>query len=614
MAMAPAQQQTLQQQLNDLAGSSDAGLDAQALSWASGYLAGLAVARVGLDMALLPATAPAASPQATLNIWYGSETGNGRGVAERLARAAEAAGHMVTLAATDDIQPRSISKLSHLLLVVSTHGEGEPPETAAALHQYLLSERAPQLPQLAYAVFALGDSSYPDFCQTGRELDQRLAELGASRLLQRVDVDVDFAPAEESWREQVLVSVADLLPDAAQAATPTPAPSAVCGAAAVHLQLVTGNAPESAHDRNNPWLAEVLESAPLTVAPSTAVVKHVALDAAALSYQPGDAVGIWPQHDERLVDEILQLTGLDGAAVVAHRDHSLPLSQWLRERLELTQLTRPFLQAWAECGEFAELSGLLDDREALTAWQSSRQVVDVLRDYPGDVSADELVGMLRGLTPRLYSIASSPLLFEDELHLTVKQVGGLNGEQRLRAGVASWQLAQQLAPGDSVPVYIESNPRFRLPQDSARDIIMVGPGTGVAPFRAFVQQRHALQASGRNWLFFGARHRRTDFLYQLEWQRFQRQGALHELSVAFSRDHSERIYVQQRLLEQGREVFDWLENGAHFYVCGDGQRMAKDVHQALLQIIARHGGLSNEQAAAYLQQMQSDQRYQKDVY
>lgn len=606
MAMAPAQQQTLQQQLNDLAGSSDAGLDAQALSWASGYLAGLAAARAGLDIARAPATAPVASQQATLTIWYGSETGNGRGVAERLAGAAEAAGHVVTLAATDDIQPRSISKLSHLLLVVSTHGEGEPPETAAALHQYLLSERAPQLPQLAYAVFALGDSSYPDFCQTGRELDQRLAELGASRLLQRVEVDVDFAPAEESWRERVLVSVADLLPDAARAAPISAAP--------VHLQLVAGNAPESAHDRNNPWLAEVLESAPLTVAPSTAVVKHVALDAAALSYQPGDAVGIWPQHDQRLVDEILQLTGLDGAAVVAHRDQSLPLAQWLCERLELTQLTRPFLQAWAERGEFAELSGLLDDREALTAWQSSRQVVDVLRDYPRDVSADELVGMLRGLTPRLYSIASSPLLFEDELHLTVKQVGGLNREQRLRAGVASWQLAQQLAPGDSVPVYIEPNPRFRLPQDTARDIIMIGPGTGVAPFRAFVQQRQVLQASGRNWLFFGARHRRTDFLYQLEWQRLQRQGALHELSVAFSRDQSERIYVQQRLLEQGRAVFEWLENGAHFYVCGDGQRMAKDVHQALLQIIARHGGLSSERAAAYLQQMQSDQRYQKDVY
>jgi len=613
MALAPAQQQTLQQQLNDLAGSSDAGLDAQALSWASGYLAGLAAARAGLDIARSPATAPAASPQATLTIWYGSETGNGRGVAERLARAAEAAGHVVALAGTDDIQPRSISKLSHLLLVVSTHGEGEPPETAAALHQYLLSARAVQLQQLQYAVFALGDSSYPDFCQTGRELDQRLAELGATRLLQRVDVDVDFAPQEESWREQVLASVSELLPqdDRPVAAH---AGSDAATAAPVHLQLVAGNTPCNQHDRSNPCQVEVLEAAALTVPPTDAVVKHVALDAAALSYQPGDAVGIWPQHDERLIDEILQLTRLDGDGLVTHRDSDMPLSQCLRERLELTQLTRPFLQAWAERGEFAELSGLLDDREALAAWQRSRQVVDVLRDYPQDVSADELVGMLRGLTPRLYSIASSPLQFEDEVHLTVKQVGGFNGEQRLRAGVASWQLAQQLAPGDSVPVYIEPNPRFRLPQDSARDIIMIGPGTGVAPFRAFLQQRQALQASGRNWLFFGARHRRTDFLYQLEWQRFLRQGALQELSVAFSRDQSERIYVQQRLLERGREVFDWLQNGAHLYVCGDGQRMAKDVHQALSMVIAEHGGMSSEQAAAYLQQMQSDQRYQKDVY
>jgi len=614
MTLAPAQQQSLQQQLNDLAGASDAGLDAHALSWASGYLAGLAAARSSALPAPDPATADTAQQtQPTLTIWYGSETGNGRGVAERLARAAEMAGHRVTLASTADIQPRAISKLSHLLLVVSTHGEGDPPEEAAALHTFLLSERAPRLENLQFAVFALGDSSYPDFCQTGKELDCRLAELGGSRLLDRVDVDVDFEPDEEAWRELALQTVAELLRRDDQAT-----PSTVPG---VHLQLVSADAAASSHDRRNPFHAEVLESAPLTVAPSAAVVKHIALalDDSGMRYEPGDALGIWAQHDPRLVDEILQLTALDGDATVTHKQTTLTLSQWLRERLELTQLTQPFLQAWAERGGITELQALLADRDALAQWVSSRQVADVLQAYPQAVSADELVGMLRGLTPRLYSIASSQLLCEDEVHLTVKQVGGINGDDQLRAGVASWCLSQQFAPGDRLPVYVEANPRFRLPEDHARDIIMIGPGTGVAPFRAFVQQRQALQAhvqngEGRNWLFFGARHRRTDFLYQLDWQRFLRQGALHELSVAFSRDQAERIYVQQRLLERGGDVFDWLENGAHFYVCGDGQRMAKDVQQALLQIIAEHGGMSLEQAQAYLRRLQSEQRYQQDVY
>jgi len=610
MALAPAQQQHLQQQLNDLVGTAETGLDAHALSWASGYLAGLAVAR-GADMTPSQAAQaqPATQTQSTLTIWYGSETGNGRGVAERLARAAEAAGHVVALSSTADIQPRSISKLSHLLLVVSTHGEGDPPEEAAALHKHLLSERAPNLGELQFAVFALGDSSYPDFCQTGRELDLRLVELGAQRLLDRVDVDVDYAADEDNWREQVLETVADLLQDDAQAAAP------------VHLQLVTDTAETSRYDRRQPYQAEVVESAPLTVAPSDAVVRHVALalDDDGLSYQPGDSVGIWPQHDQRLVDEILQLTSLDGDSEVVHKQTSLTLAQWLRERLELTQLTRPFLQAWAERGEIKQLQELLADRDALAQWVATRQVADVLQEYPQDVSADELVGMLRGLSPRLYSIASSPLKFDDEVHLTVKQVGGSNNHDQLRAGVASWHLAQQLEVGDRVPIYIQANPRFRLPDDPARDIIMIGPGTGVAPFRAFVQQRQAQQAhdhegTGRNWLFFGARHRRSDFLYQLEWQRWQREGALHELSVAFSRDQAERIYVQHRLQQRGREVYDWLENGAHFYICGDGQRMARDVQQALLQVIAEHGGMNLEQADTYLQQMQSEQRYQKDVY
>jgi len=592
MAADPASIARLEHQLQEW--SRD--LDGAQLTWASGYLAGLAAARG--DAA--PAAGGATRPR--IAIWYGSETGNGRGVAERLAREAESAGYDVELASAADIQPRAIAKLETLLLVMSTHGEGDPPEDAEALHRFVMSARAPRLERLKFAVFALGDSSYPDFCQTGREFDARLAELGAQRLLDRVDVDVDFEPAEDAWRRSVLETLEqEIRPEA-------PGPK---------LQLVRGKgATPSAPDRRNPFDAEVLEVAPLTVAPSTSAVHHVELlvEDSQMSWQPGDSLGLWPRHDTRLVDEIIATTGIDGDAEVTRQDRSLPARAWLETRLELTQLTRPFVERWAGISDDARLRDLLDDRERFDEWVRTRQVIDVLHDAPARVDAETLIGALRGIGPRLYSIASSPVVDEDAIHLTVKRIGGLDAQGRLRAGVASWGLTGQVAPGDRVPVYVEANPRFRLPEDPDTPILMIGPGTGVAPFRAFVQHRQAVGANGANWLVFGNRHRRYDFLYQLEWQRFRREGALHRLSVAFSRDQADRIYVQHRLREQGRDVYDWLERGAHVYICGDGQAMAADVHTALASIIAEHGARSPEQAEEYLDAMKQAKRYQKDVY
>lgn len=595
----------LEQQL----GQWSQGLNEAQLNWASGYLAGLAAAR-GPNPA---AASQAAQPQtaATVTIWYGSETGNGRGVAERLASEAEGRGLAVELASTADIQPRSITKVGTLLLVMSTHGEGDPPEDAEALHKFIMSDRAPKLDDLKFAVFALGDSSYPDFCQTGRDLDARIAELGASRILDRIDVDVDFEAGEDAWRTRILEKLEEELP-----ATGT------ASAAAPHLQLIRGSpAVPAAFDRRNPFEAEVLEIAPLTVAPSTSPVHHVELllpadqlQGSGLQWQPGDSLGLWPRHDARLVDEIVETTGIDENAEVVRGDETLPARTWLESRLELTQLARPFVEAWAGLAESERLRGLLDDRDAWADWVGTRQVVDVLREFPAEVDAEGLIGTLRGIAPRLYSIASSPLVADDEVHLTVKRVGGIAGDGRLRAGAASWQLTDSVAPGDRVPVYLEANPRFRLPEDPAAPVIMIGPGTGVAPFRAFVQHRQAAGAAGENWLFFGARNRETDFLYQLEWQRFRRQGALDRISVAFSRDQVDKVYVQHRLREQGRDVHDWLERGAHVYICGDGQRMSADVHQALVDIVAEHGGRSEEQAIEYLDAMKRAKRYQKDVY
>jgi len=600
MAISPAVRQDLEKQLGHWA----AALDEHQLQWASGYLAGIAAARVEV----LPARAQDAASDAAVpivTIWYGSETGNGRGVAERLAADAKAQGFSVELASTADVKPRAIAKLDTLLLVMSTHGEGDPPDDAEALHKLVLSDRAPRLEKLKFAVFALGDSSYPDFCQTGQEFDRRLEELGATRLMDRVDVDVDFEPAEDAWRSELLATLST-----------EPKPGGIVPAP--HLQLIRGAEADAAtrFDRRRPFQAEVLQISPLTVAPSTSPVHHVELlvEGSGLEWLPGDSLGLWPTNDPRLVDEIIEVTGIDAGYSIRRGGETLPANEWLSRRLELTQLARPFLEAWATVSDSAELRNLLGDREAFSGWVTSRQVIDVLRDYPARVEAAQLIDSMRGIAPRLYSIASSPLTGDDEIHLTVKRVGGLDQRARLRAGVASWQLTESVKPGDTASVYVEANPRFRLPDDPDAPVIMIGPGTGVAPFRAFVQHRQAAGANGPNWLFFGARNRRTDFLYQLEWQRFQREGALDRLSVAFSRDQAEKIYVQDRLREQGRDIYDWLERGAHVYVCGDGQAMAADVHQTLVEVIAAHGGKTEGQATDHLESMKHAKRYQKDVY
>jgi sulfite reductase (NADPH) flavoprotein alpha-component len=586
----PDQPTELAHRLDSLA----AGLEPAQLQWASGYLAGLAASGNAA------VAEPLSHSGQVLTIWYGSETGNGRGVAERLASSAREAGFAVDLTSLADVQPRRIAKIEVLVLVISTHGEGDPPADALPFHKLLTSDRAPRLEDLKYAVFALGDSSYPDFCQTGCELDEALAGLGATRLLPRQDVDVDFEPAEDEWREQALETLKPLFREDSQPR---------------HLQVVRDPA-AAGHDRRNPYLAEVLEVSPLTVSPSNKTIRHIALDieGSGLAYQPGDSLGLWPRHDARLVDEILEITGLDGGSEVERQGQHHSLRHWLETRLELTQVVRPFVQAVAALSDSGELRALLDDRAGFQGWVEQRQVIDVLREVPLTLDAAGLVGLLRGIAPRLYSIASSPLSSEGEVHLTVKLEGGLNALGQLRAGVASWQLTSGIEPGERLPIYIEANPRFRLPKDPDRPIIMIGPGTGVAPFRAFVEHRQALGHGGRNWLFFGEQHRRTDFLYQLEWQRHLKSGALNRLSVAFSRDQAEKCYVQHRLLEQARDVYAWLEAGAHLYVCGSGQGMASDVHAALVQVMTDQGGLDAEQSEVRLQELIQQGRYQRDVY
>ena len=584
-----------------------AGADASGLLWASGYLAGLARSLDAPVIAPAPATAVAPA-----TIIYGSQTGNARRAAEALHAKLDAAGLPARLLRADAYSTRELANERLLYLVISTQGEGDPPDDAIGLSEFLLGRRAPKLPQLQFAVLGLGDTSYADFCGIARKLDARLVELGATRVqtLGEADLDIDIVAAP--WREQALAHARELL---------KPAP-------ATHLATVTPLRPHAlpAWSQDKPFVAEVLANQRITGREFRNVgfrkygavdkdVRHLelSLQGSGLAYEPGDALGIRHRNPDALVDAVLAATKLDGDALVARDGESLALAEWLRDKRELSRIGRPLLASVAERGAHAELARLLEaqDKSGLAAVFDTHQLIDVLRRWPAGWDADALVAALRPQAQRLYSIASSRKRVGEEAHLTVDALRyQAHGFEHL--GAASGFLAS-LEEGGSLPVYIEPNERFRVPADTSRDILMIGPGTGVAPFRGFVQERAETGAAGRNWLLFGAQHFNTGFLYQAEWQDALAKGELHRLDLAFSRDQADRIYVQQRLREAGRDVYDWLQGGAHLYVCG-AIAMGKDVHAALLDIVAAHNGGDTEAASDYLSSLQREGRYARDVY
>ena len=572
-----------------------AGLSPAELQWVSGYVAGLAA---GGGSAQAAGVAPASSPAEALTILYGSQTGNGEGVAKRLKAAAEDQGFAVRLSSLADYKPSSLKRETLVTFVISTHGEGDPPDDAELFHEFLLSEKAPKLAGVKYAVFALGDSSYVNFCQTGREFDERLAALGAERLLPIVECDVEFETEAATWTDAVVAELSDIL----TAANTGPVLRAV-------------EAP-ALYDRSRPFAAEVLVNQKITGGGSGKDVRHIelSLEDSGLVYEPGDSLAVIAENPPRLVDEILEHFELDGGEIVSVDDEDVDLRSALLRDVEITAPTMSFLKAWAAVAADDELSALLEpaNQADLVEFFDSHQVIDIVRRYPADVTAAEFTGMLRRMAPRSYSIASSLAANPDEVHLTVAAVR-YDAFGTAHEGAASTYLADRIAEGETVPVFVEKNPRFRLPADDV-PIIMVGPGTGVAPFRAFVEERHERGASGSNWLFFGDRTFSDDFLYQLEWQRYLKQGALSRLDVAFSRDQAEKIYVQDRIREQAADVYAWLERGAVVYVCGDAKHMAGDVHTALIDVLVSEGGLTADAAETRLKELKREGRYQRDVY
>jgi len=546
-----------------------------------------------------------------VTVLYGSQTGNAKGLAKGLSRRLEGEGFQVTTVSMGDLKPNQLKKIERLLLLVSTQGEGDPPDAAISFYEFLHSKRAPKLESLEFSVLALGDTSYEFFCQTGKDFDKRLEELGGKRIVERVDCDVDFDESATEWMNQVLAALneGEVL-----------ASGAVVQANNTHVTGGLDDNNSSVYSRTNPFLAEILENINLNGRGSERETRHIelSLEGSDLQYQPGDCLAIYPENHPQLVQDILDgmdWTGEELVTVNKNGEQKL-LRDALLYHYEITVLTKPLITQAAILTGHAQLQELVQaGHEAeLRSYLNGRDLLDLIHDFSlKGYTAQEITSILRKIPPRQYSISSSPTAYPEEVHITVRTVN-YESYGRERYGVCSTQLAQRAEIGNQLPVYIQQNDHFRLPDNPDTRIIMIGPGTGVAPFRAFLGEREETGATGKSWLFYGDQHFTTDFLYQIEWQRWLKDGVLTRMDVAFSRDTAEKVYVQHRMLEHSRELFTWLEEGAVVYVCGDEKRMAHDVHATLLRIIEQEGALNAEQAIEYLAGMQQEKRYLRDVY
>lgn len=571
----------------------DAPFNEDQRAWISGFLAGLH-SRLAMSVnAPPPAVADQVEPGPSLRILYGTQTGNAEGVANDAAAAAKSQGFDVTVSGLDEIELEEFAGLKYVLIVTSTYGEGEMPDNAELFWEALAADVAPRLESVSFGVLALGDTGYDGFCQAGKLFDMRLEQLGATRVLQRVDCDVDYETDAAAWIQQALTA---LVPTSGATGMPsTPAPSAVA---------------RSGWTRKNPFTADVATNRLLSGPGSDKEIRHVefALADSGIEYEAGDALAVIPENDPELVDAIVEHFRMSVGTLVDGE----PLGKLLSQKYEISAPSKDLLGEVESRADNEELSHVLRGgvKETLDRWLYGKDVLDILRIAGDDLSVEEFLGLLKPLQHRAYSISSSALAHPDRIHLTVAAVR-YQSNGRERGGVCSTFLADRAA---KAKIFLQPNKSFRVPADDDVPMVMVGPGTGVAPFRAFLQERALRGAKGRNWLFFGDQHRAHDFAYEAEITGWQESGLLNRLELAFSRDQAEKIYVQTRMLEHGRELFAWLEEGGHFYVCGDATRMAKDVDHALHAVVSAHGGMDDDAATDYVNSLKREKRYVRDVY
>ena len=537
-----------------------------------------------------------------ITVVYGSETGNAQSLAEIFADRLVEHNYTVKLTAMDEIKQKEFKKVEDLFVITATHGEGDPPDNALTFHEFIHSRKAPKLENVRFSVLALGDESYEYFCQTGKDFDAKLLELGAERLADRQDCDLDFDDlAEKRMNKNIEI----LNQSTGHGSTPTSTET-------------VQSAKEKRYSKSNPYQAEVLENINLNGRGSNKEVRHVELllDNYGESFEPGDCVVVLPQNEPEIVTLLIETLGWDKDIEIPINDDgdTLPLEKALTEHFEITKLTKPLLQKAAELFGNTELLSQIDNAEWIQQYVDGRDVIDLLTEFPtSELKPETFYKLLRKLPAREYSIASSYEATPDEVHITVGAVR-YEAHERTRKGVCSVQLAERIQPGDTLPIYLKKNPNFKFPFDEETPVIMIGPGTGVAPFRSYMQEREELGLSGNTWLFFGEQHFTTDFLYQTEWQAWLKDETLAKLDLAFSRDTEEKIYVQHRIAQQSELFYEWLQDGAAIYVCGDEKHMAKDVHDTIRSVIEQEGDMSEADAEAYLTQMKQEKRYQRDVY
>lgn len=591
---------------------SSAPFTAEQRAWLNGYLAGLfADANLGEPGLALPPAA--AKPSEPLLVLFGSQSGTAEGLAKKFAKEAEAKGFAPRVMELNAATKLDLTQEPRAVIITSTWGDGDPPDNATAFWSHISADSAPKLDNLNYSVLALGDKNYAEFCGAGKKFDERLEKLGAKRIHPRVDCDLDYEVPAKGWMDGVWPALQSVV-SCQSSVVSTPA-SANGHSATDHGPLTA----DQKYSRTNPFPARLITNRKLNAPGSAKDTRHfeISLEGSGLTYEVGDALGVMPQNCPALVDEIIRTLGCDGEeAVTEPSGKETSLRSALLRCYQITKPGSSFLQSVADQASDAELKSLLDPARKgdLDKFLHGREVIDLLLRCPtAKFAPKEFVGLLAKLQPRLYSISSSPKAHPGEVHLTVAAVR-YDSHGRARKGICSTFLADRVDADTPVPVFVQTSHGFRVPTDGTKPIIMIGPGTGIAPFRAFLEERRAIGSTGKNWLFFGDQQRKCDFLYQEQLEGMLAEGLLTRLDLAFSRDQAEKIYVQTRMLEHGAELWRWLEEGAHLYVCGDAKRMAKDVDAALHEIIEKTGGKPADDAKAYVAKLKSGKRYQRDVY